>query len=181
MEKQDDVQQEGTGSTQKSNKPIIIIFIIVIVALLGVIAWLLFFRGSGDEDTNDRVVLVDENNKDTVMDELDDKVAKGMFECKMTMTWNFTGGGMASSDAYVANSEHNTYAIFFDVIDNDTQETLYSSPYIVVGSEISGFVLDKKLTAGSHEATVMYTLVDQDNDYEEISSAGFIVTLNVTD
>lgn len=181
MGKQSDIQeQQGKGDTRKSNKPLIIIFIIVIAALLGVIAWLLFFRGT-EEETDDRLILINDDNKDTVMDELDDKVAKGMFECKMSMTWNFTGGGQGSSDAYVANSEHNTYAIYFDVIDNTTNETLYSSPYIVVGSEISGFLLDKKLEPGSREATVMYTLVDQDNNYEKISSAGFIVTMNVSD
>lgn len=136
MGKQSDIQeQQGKGDTRKSNKPLIIIFIIVIAALLGVIAWLLFFRGT-EEETDDRLILINDDNKDTVMDELDDKVAKGMFECKMSMTWNFTGGGQGSSDAYVANSEHNTYAIYFDVIDNTTNETLYSSPYIVVGSEM---------------------------------------------
>jgi hypothetical protein len=115
------------------------------------------------------------------MQQMDEKVSKGMFECKMSMIWNFTGGGQGSSDAYVANSEHNTYAIYFDVIDNETGETLYSSPYILVGSDISGFLLDQKLSAGEHKATVMYTLVDQDHDFEKISSAGFIVTMNVAD
>lgn len=194
MEEQNDVQgtngsntqnhnQQGNGtgdSKKKSNKPLIVLFIIIVAALLGVIVWLLFFRGSG-EVPDDRIVLVDDKNKDTVMQELDEKVAKGMFECMMSMEWNFTGGGQGSSDAYVANSEHNTYAIYFDVIDNESGETLFSSPYILVGSEISGFLLDKKLSAGRHEATVMYTLVDQNNDYEKISSAGFVVTMNVAD
>ena len=181
MKKQREIQ-EGTNNSQKKNKMMILLFVIVIAVLLGVIVWLVFFRNSETDDAQgQRAVLVDENNQDTVMDDIGDKVEKGMFECRMTMTWNFTGGGQETSDAYVANSENNTYAICFDVVDNESGETLYSSPYILVGSEISGFVLDKKLPAGSHEATVMYTLVDQDNDYEEISSAGFVVTLNVTD
>lgn len=184
MENQNDVQETGgngaAASKKKNNKPMIIFFIIVIAALAGVIVWLLFFRGAKDLP-DDRIVLVNEDNKDTVMQELDEKVAKGMFECMMSMEWNFTGGGQGSSDAYVANSEHNTYAIYFDVIDNETGENLFSSPYIMVGSDISGFLLEKKLSAGKHEATVMYTLVDQNNDYEKISSAGFIVTMNVSD
>lgn len=196
MEKQSDVQETGTASSEtqnqaqqgngtgtakkKNNKPMIIFFIIIIGALVGVIVWLLFFKDTS-EIPDDRIVLVDENNKDTVMQGLNDKVAKGMFECKMAMVWNLTGGGQGASDAYVANSEHNTYAIYFDVIDNDTGETLFSSPYIMVGSEISGFLLDKKLSPGVHKATVMYTLVDQYNDYEKISSAGFVVTMNVAD
>lgn len=196
MEKQSDVQETGaavseaqnqtqqggetTAVKKKNNKPMIIFFILIIAALVGVIVWLLFFRNS-DEVSDDRLVMVNESNKDTVMQDLNDKVAKGMFECKMTMRWNFTGGGQGSSDAYVANSEHNTYAIYFDVIDNETGETLFSSPYIMVGSDISGFLLDKKLSPGQHEATVVYTLVDQNNDYEKISSAGFVVTMNVAD
>lgn len=196
MEKQSDVQETGTAASEtqnqaqqgngtgtakkKNNKPMIIFFIIIIGALVGVIVWLLFFKDTS-EIPDDRIVLIDENNKDTVMQGLNDKVAKGMFECKMAMVWNLTGGGQGASDAYVANSEHNTYAIYFDVIDNDTGETLFSSPYIMVGSEISGFLLDKKLSPGVHKATVMYTLVDQYNDYEKISSAGFVVTMNVAD
>lgn len=194
MEKQSDVQetavsgaqdqaQQGNGavSKKKNNKPLIIFFILIIAALVGVIIWLLFFKDSGDVIDDGRMVMVNGSNKNTVMQKLEEKVAKGMFECKMTMSWNFTGGGQGSSDAYVANSEHNTYAIYFDVIDNETGETLYSSPYIMVGSDISGFLLDKKLSAGEHEATVMYTLVDQDKDFEKISSAGFVVTMNVAD
>lgn len=196
MEKQSDVQETGAAVSEaqnqtqqgneaaavkkKNNKPMIIFFILIIAALVGVIVWLLFFRNS-DEVSDDRLVMVNESNKDTVMQDLNDKVAKGMFECKMTMRWNFTGGGQGSSDAYVANSEHNTYAIYFDVIDNESGETLFSSPYIMVGSDISGFLLDKKLSPGQHEATVVYTLVDQNNDYEKISSAGFVVTMNVAD
>lgn len=196
MEKQSDIQETGAAgsgaqgnvgqgngagaSKKKNNKPIIIFFILIIAALAGVIVWLLFFRDTG-EVSDDRMLFVNEENKDTISKQLEDKVAKGMFECRMSMTWNFTGGGQGTSDAYVANSEHNTYAIYFDVIDNESGENLYSSPYIMVGSEISGFLLEKKLSAGSHQATVMYTLVDQNNDYEKISSAGFIVTMNVAD
>ena len=125
--------------------------------------------------------MVDRDNLDTVMPEVADKIQKGMFECKMKMTWNYTGGGAESSDAYVANSEHNNYTIYFDVIENGTGETIYKSPFIPVGQEIKGFPLDKTLEAGSYEATVKYTLVDQDNDYEEISSNAFIITINVSD
>ena len=97
------------------------------------------------------------------------------------MTWNYTDGGKTSEDAYVANSENNNYTICFDVIENESGDTIYSSPYIPVGSEIAGFALDKELDEGTYEATVKYTLVDQDNDYEEVSDAGFIITLNVND
>jgi len=54
----------------------------------------------------------------------------------MNSTWEFESGDKASSNAYVANSVNNETAVYFDVVRNDTQETIYQSPVIPVGGEL---------------------------------------------
>ena len=148
---------------------------IILLAALAVCIVLLLLRK--DEEKPERGI-VDRNNADTVMEDLSDKVDEGMFECKMTTTWTFEDGASVSANAYVANVENNRYAIYFDVYEEGTDELLYSSPILPVGSEIRDIKLDKELPAGDHDAVVMYTLVDEDE--EEVSTAGFHITIYVT-
>lgn len=121
--------------------------------------------------------FVDESNANAIMSELSEKVEEGMFECMMSTTWTFEDAASASPNSYVANVESNQYAIIFDVYEEQTNELLYSSPILPVGSEIRGIKLDKKLSAGDYNAVVMYTLVNE--DYEEVSTAGFRITISV--
>lgn len=122
--------------------------------------------------------FVDEDNAGNIMDEMSEKVSKGMFECKMTTAWTFDDGKSASPNAYVANVENNLYTLYFDVYEESTNELLYSSPMLPVGTELKNFKLDKELAAGEYDAVVMYTMVDE--NLEEVSSVGFKVTISVS-
>ncbi len=171
---------------------IIAVFLVIIVALVAVIAFLLGRNANSGSDTgtqasndneNNRTVLqsarvvLDEDSAANVMEEMRQEVEDGMFECKMSMTWTFPEGSAASKDAYVANSTNNKYPIYFDVILDG--ETIYSSPVLPVGSELKNFTLDKDLEPGTYTPTVYYYLIRDEVSQEVISSAGFVVTLNV--
>lgn len=136
---------------------------------------------NNDENNASLTVLdrgfVDENNADDIMSELSDKVEEGMFECMMSTTWTFEDAASASPNSYVANVERNQHAIYFDVYEAQTNELLYSSPILPVGSEIQNIKLDKQLSAGDYDAVVMYTLVNE--AYEEVSTVGFRITISV--
>ena len=121
--------------------------------------------------------FVKEGNRDDIMSEMSDKVEEGMFECKMTTTWTFENADSVSPNAYVANVENNRYTFYFDVYEESTNELLYSSPLLPVGTEINDIKLEKKLSAGDYNAVVMYTLVDENE--EEVSTAGFTITISV--
>jgi hypothetical protein len=95
------------------------------------------------------------------------------------MTWTFENGAAESRDAYVANSVNNTHPICFDVYLEDTEELLYSSPVLPVGTDLKNIKLDQELPAGEYKATVMYSLLKDVESQEEISSAGFVVTIKV--
>ena len=121
--------------------------------------------------------FVDESNKDKVMEDMGNKVAEGMFECKMTTSWVFEDGKSESPNAYVANVESNLHTIYFDVYDTATDERLYSSPMLPVGTELNNIKLEKELQKGEYDAVVQYTLVGEDN--EEVSTVGFNITISV--
>lgn len=163
---------------------------VVLAAALAVCVVLLVSRQGNDREGNVRqenvsdntsAILergfVDQKNADDIMADMSDKVAEGMFECRMTTTWTFENADAESPNAYVANAEGNRNTIYFDVYDNTTDELLYSSPMIPVGSELTGIQLDKKLQAGEYDAVVMYTLVDE--EYQEVSTVGFNITITV--
>ena len=121
--------------------------------------------------------FVDESNKDKVMEDMGNKVAEGMFECKMTTSWVFEDGKSESPNAYVANVESNLHTIYFDVYDTATDELLYSSPMLPVGTELNNIKLEKELQKGEYDAVVQYTLVGEEN--EEVSTVGFNITISV--
>lgn len=178
------------NNTEKKNKNIIIIIIaalVIVIAALVVCVVLLLTKQKEEQApdsgnvTNTSVLdrgFVDDDNADNIIDEITEKVSEGMFECKMTTAWTFDDGKSTAPNAYVANVENNLYTLYFDVYEETTNELLYSSPMLPVGTEITNFKLDKELPAGEYNAVVMYTMVDE--NLEEVSNVGFKVTITVS-
>jgi hypothetical protein len=186
---------KSKDSSKKGNGMMIAFIISLIVVVIAVILIVVLVRRKGNDNSpaNDTVseetqrrevvsdvrTVLDEDSGEEIMNQMREEVAEGMFECQMSMSWSFPDGKSASEDAYVANSTNNTHPIYFDVILDGTEEVIYSSPVMPVGTELTGFKLDKELDAGTYEATVMYNLLKDEESQEVISSAGFIVTINI--
>lgn len=163
-------------------------FAVVLAALIVCIV-LLVTKSDDGLDVPDRSVVsndggaaailergfVDTENAEEVMSEMTEKVEEGMFECKMTTTWTFDNADAESPNAYVANAEGNRYTFYFDVYLDGTDEVIYSSPLLPVGTEIQNIKLEKELPAGEYGATVVYTLVN--DEYEEVSAVGFKIKI----
>ena len=77
----------------------------------------------------------------------------------------------------VANKTTNTRTVYFDLLTEDTEELVYSSPYIPVGESMQGFTLDKQMETGQYDMIVRYHLVDEDN--VEVSNLSVGVTIYV--
>ncbi len=180
---------EGKGG---NNKLLILIGLIIIVLLIVIIILLLLKgkqsgsadNGGGAQNGGREVVgsvrtVLDEETAGSVYEEMRQEVEEGMFECNMSMTWTFEDGRSESKDACVINSTNNTYPIYFDVYLKDTDELIYSSPIIPVGNQLTDFKLDTPLDAGTYKAICRYTLIRDVETQEEISSAGFVITINV--
>lgn len=166
-------QKESTDS-RKGGKIAIAVCVVVIVALLGVVVYLLL--GKKEEPVR-RNVVVNEDNVDELLEQLEDPVPAGSYEVKMNSTWNFASGDAPSDNAYVENAEANTNSVYFDVTRTDTEETIFESPILPVGSHLENITLDSKLAAGTYDCLVTYHLLDE-ND-ESISTVKLTLTINV--
>jgi len=176
--------KQSSNGAKKNNAIIIVCVTIVAVAII--IAAVIIAKKPGNEVVSssteadntvlDRGFISEEEVKEQVDvgAAMQEKVAEGMFACRMSMTWTFPDGTSESSNAYVANSESNTHTMYFDVYVDETDELVYSSQLLPVGSEIRGITLEKDLEPGEYPLRVQYTLVDE--NYEEISTVGFMVT-----
>lgn len=167
------MSSQKESNKERRKKIIVIISFAIILIALTICIVLLLYKPKNNLDRG----FVKESNTDEIMSEMSDKVEEGMFECKMTTTWTFEDADSVSPNAYVANSENNRYTFYFDVYDESTNELLYSSPLLPVGTEMNNIKLEKHLPAGDYDAVVMYTLVDENE--KEVSTAGFTITISI--
>lgn len=176
-------QVPAQGANNKSMKIIIAVFAVIVLALIGVVAFLLTrpkevtVAEPAEQSTDARGVLVTPDNVDEIIASIQEPIQDGSYMTSMNVDWTFEDGTSPSSDAYVENAPENTRMVYFDVILSDTSETVYSSPFIPVGSRLSGLTLEKDLDAGSYEAVVVYHLVDDDK--QEISTVSVSVNLHI--
>lgn len=172
-------KKDTTKNTEKkgltTNQKIMIggfsALIIVIIAAVFIIIRVL----NKPEPVTGGNLVVDETNLTSMSDDLRAQVEDGLFELNMNMIWHFPDGTSASSDAYVANSEVNRYAISFDILVDD--EILFTSTTIPLGSQIKDITLNKDLSAGTYPAVCRYHLLREDGT--ENSSVDINVTLEI--
>lgn len=153
----------------------LIICIVVIVALAGVIAFLLL-RGKEKEAPKRNVVVNEENAEKVASDMIEqDKTPVGSYEVIMNATWNFENGTAVSDNAYVKNAETNTNSVYFDIVRSDTNETIYASPILPLGTHLENIALDEELPAGTYDCVCTYFLLDEED--EPISKVNVGVTI----
>lgn len=130
--------------------------------LLGIIAVMAFEK----DDEPKRNVVINEENVDEIIAEMkeDEFIPPGSYEAKMNSTWYFEDGNSNSENAYVENVVRNTNDVYFDVILSDTEEIIYESPLLPIGSHIENIALDKELEKGTYDCVVIYHLVDEEQN-----------------
>jgi hypothetical protein len=95
----------------------------------------------------------------------------------MNVDWTFDAWDAPSRNAYVANSENNKRTVYFTVSLAETNEIVYTSPDIPVGSQLTNFALDRNPGAGEHAAVVTYRLLDDEGN--ELSNVAVSVILRI--
>ncbi len=163
-------KKHSTGSKKKGGK-IAAICIIILIVILAIVLYFLL--------NDKREVVVNEDNVDKVVAQMDEmKVTPpGSYVVSMNYTWHFANGTATSTDAYVENATENTNSVYFDVTLADTEETIYESPIISVGSHLDKVALDKDLEAGTYDCVATYNLLDKDD--ESISTVRVKLTIVV--
>jgi len=93
-----------------------------------------------------------------------DKYIPQRYTVTQNSDWSFSDGETASTNAFVENDKENETPIYFDVIVDETGETVYSSPILELGAVLDNIKLDVDLDAGAYPCTVVYHLVDENQE-----------------
>jgi len=152
--------------------------ITVLVAAVGIMGYLLLSpkeaKPEFEQYHGGRGIIAAPRERDP-----EETVQDGSYEARMNVDWEFERWDKPSINAYVENAPSNTRTVYFDLRLDDTNELIYSSPYIPVGANLAEFTLDKHVTAGEYAAIVIYHLVD--DEYNELSTVAVAVKLRINE
>lgn len=177
---------ETTKNKKKRKlKPSYVVIAVLALALAGSLAYFLW-PGEVEEAPPANVrgtvpignsILLTPENLDEVRQQLAEPIPDAQYTVSMTTNWVFDNPRTPSRNASVDNLPSNSRTVYFDVILDDTGETVLSSPYIPLGGTFENFALDADLSAGVYDATVTFFLVD--DDHEVITDVSVSVTLTI--
>jgi len=119
----------------------------------------------------------DEADMDKIVDALNEKVEEGMINISMNTTPTFQNGTSAGN-LMIVNEGMNNYPQVVEITRNDTQELIYKSGAIPVGSKIETAKLSVDLPAGTYECTALFYNVDP-NTGSYLGCAGAIISITV--
>lgn len=159
----------------RSKKGWVIGIVCIFILLAAIISLLLIFMPAAKAEERNRVVTPD--NVDEVLAQMqeDQKITAGQYEVTMNTSWEFEDSSSASSNAYVENSTANTNDVYFDVALSETDETIFESPIIPIGSHLENITLDASLSAGEHPCVLTYHLLNDEG--ESISTLSINLTI----
>ena len=100
-----------------------------------------------------------------------------MINISMNTSPSFENGS-AAGNLMIVNEGINRYPQVVEIIRNDTNEQIYKSGAIPVGSKIESAKLNTVLSAGTYECTALFYNVDS-NTGSYLGCAGAIIQLTV--
>lgn len=156
---------------KKKRKKIIILVCIVLIIIVAVLIYFL----TRPKDT------MTEGNYEQIMEDIRNEVEEGYFETYMNTEWRFPDGNSETTNAVLGNSPNNKKPIRCEIKLADTEEVVFKTDVIPVGTELPPFKLDTDLDAGTYNAICQVYLLDEEEDgsYTDYSNAGFNVTIIV--
>lgn len=119
----------------------------------------------------------DNLSPEEIAEKLNEKVAEGMINISMNTAPYFENGA-SEGNVMIVNESINNYPQQVEFIRNDTQEIIYQSKAIPIGSKIERAKLDVELPAGTYECTAMFHNLDPETG-DIIGTAGAIITITI--
>lgn len=119
----------------------------------------------------------DEADYDSIVSVLNEKVEEGMINISMN-TSPFFANGRSEGNLMIVNENVNRYPQVVEIVRNDTNEQIYKSGAIPVGSKIETAKLNTVLGAGKYECTALFYNVNPDTG-EYLGCAGAIIEITV--
>ena len=176
-------ENKGVEKAKGGMKFVVIAIVIVIALLLAVIGVLdskLSQSGKVEEPKEQKSVITAENAQEVIeewVSEDEDKYVPQYFTVVQNTDWTFADGASPSINASVENDAENETPVYFDVVVDDTGETVFSSPVLELGAKIEKFELDKPLEKGDYVCTVVYHLVDEEQN--ELTTVNVGTTIHI--
>ena len=172
------------AAVTKAGKKVSVSMIVAIVSVITVLllaAALVYVLTKEDTEAETelggRATIITEDNVDDIIASLNERNTDASYTVTMTNRWTFEDGQAAAENFYVKNDEINSRTVYFDLILSDTEEVIYSSPYIPVGEEMDTLILDKDLDAGDYNVIMVYHLVDDDK--AELTTVSVAVVIHI--
>lgn len=172
-------------TVKQKNPKLVWVFVSIIVLLLIAIVTLIFAFVHAQKDDNIsgagsiRGIVTNEQEAKELYEAMKkEPVREGYFLTEMTNDWIFPNGTSPSTNAYVGNAPTNKHPFYFDLILDDTGETIYSSPVLPLGTHVDNIMLDKNLPAGSYRCTMTNHFLDE-NYIETGSTVNFTISMTV--
>ena len=119
----------------------------------------------------------DQLSQEEIEASLNQKVAEGMINISMNTAPVFADG-TAEGNIMVVNETVNNYPQKVEIIRNDTEEVIYSSDAIPVGSKIENAALDVELDAGKYECTALFHNLHPETG-AILGTAGALITITI--
>ena len=115
-------------------------------------------------------------SQEEIEDRLNNQLEEGMINISMN-TSPYYEDGCSLGNLMIVNEAINRYPQKVQIIRNDTEEVIYTSGAIAVGSKIEAAALDVDLNAGTYECTALFHNLDHSGNI--IGSAGAIITITI--
>lgn len=177
----DNAARQNNAVSGKNNSLIIMCVIMCVIIFIIVGAAVILVSASSDSQqakkSQDRDIVVTPDNVEEILEQMKEVNPDSSYTASMNVDWYFADSSTPSDNSYVENSPENSRTVYFDILLANTNEMVYTSPYIPVGSRLESIALQSALEAGDYEAVCLYHLVDDDNN--EVSTVSIAVTLHI--
>lgn len=177
--------ENSQGSNPKKGRsPAIMIGAVVVIAVICLFA----FKSCQAEDAVDQPTGIqwDQNaeeggltyrSEEEIQEELNQKVEEGMINISMNTAPVFDTG-TSEGNLLIVNSERNNYPQVVYIIRSDTQEEIYRSGAIPVGSKIENAALSVDLDPGTYDCVAYFNNVNVETG-EFLGTAGAEIKITV--
>ena len=191
LSNEENAEDSNIKNKDKDKKNNIVLKIIIAILIIIIIILLLLKSCNKDNVITDNVKNVfdltqDENvtegglehkSQEEIQAELNKQVAEGMINISMNLTPVFDDGE-SEGNLLIINEDINRYPQVVEIYLKDTDELIYKSGAIPVGSKIESDTLDVDLDAGEYDCTAYFNAVNPDTG-ELVGRAGAEVKITV--
>ena len=170
--------QDNSHEHKSYTRAIAITFLSALVLVVGICLLIRAFGNSGIVYDDAAVEGGWENlSQEEIEAALNEKVAQGMINISMNTAPVFADG-QAEGNVMIVNETINNYPQKVEFVRNDTQEVIYTSNAIPVGSKIEHAALDVDLDAGTYECTALFHNLDPETG-AILGTAGAIINITI--